>query len=366
MVQLRARILAVDDEPVDIAIIERMLSKDDYDLRTASTGEQGLEIAADFRPDIILLDVRMPGISGYEVCHLIRADSKLRYAKIIMVSNMAMVSERLAGYEAGADDYITKPFDEAELLAKIRVYLRLKSVEEVDRFKTNVLTLLSQEARSPLNNLIEPAEMLMSEGDLDAEEQKTLIERAHRTARDLQRFFENAMILNSLKSGKRQFNPAPTNLCALIRRAICEVAPRAVERNVRIEEKFKINPTICLDEQEIRRVVTAMLDNAIRFSPSDGRVTVCVSSDNEDVCLSVTDQGEGIDPDYLPCVFEELSDGDIEHNLQGQGLSLAIARQVVLGHNGTVSAESTKGSGATFTVRLPATTLPLEVAHCEE
>jgi two-component system phosphate regulon sensor histidine kinase PhoR len=134
---------------------------------------------------------------------------------------------------------------------------------------------------------------------------------------------------------------------------------------VRIEEKFEISPTICLDEQEIKRVITAMLDNAIRFSPSDGRVTVCVSSDNEDVFLSVTDQGEGIDPDCLPYVFEELSDPNTDHHSQGLGLSLAIARQVVQGHNGTVSAESTKGSGATFTVRLPAT-LPLEVAHWEK
>ncbi|MGD8500657.1 MAG: response regulator, partial [Phycisphaerales bacterium] len=141
MLQLRAKILAVDDDAVDIAIVERLLSKDEYDLRTASTGEQALEIAADFQPDIILLDVMMSGISGYEVCRQVRADSKLRYAKIIMVSNLAMVSERLQGYEVGADDYISKPFDEAELLAKIRVYSRLKSVEEVDRFKTEVLTL---------------------------------------------------------------------------------------------------------------------------------------------------------------------------------------------------------------------------------
>jgi signal transduction histidine kinase len=205
----------------------------------------------------------------------------------------------------------------------------------------------------------------MSREDMDAQEQRTLLEQVHRAARGLHRFFENAMTLSSLKSGRRQFNMAPTNLCALVRGAIYEVAAKAAERNIRIEEDFEISPTIYLDEQEIKRVITAMLDNAIRFSPSDGRVTVCVSSDNEDVFLSVTDEGEGIDPDYLPYVFDELSDLNIDRHSQGQGLSLAIARQVVQGHNGTVSAESTKGSGATFTVRLPAM-LPLEVAHCEK
>ena len=364
MMQVRSKVLAVDDDAIDLAIVQRILSEDDYDLRTASSGAQALDIGADFQPDIVLLDVMMPGMDGYEVCRRMRADSKLRYAKIIMVSSLAMVSERLEGYEAGADDYITKPFNEAELLAKIRVYSSLKSVEEVDRFKTDVLALLSQEARPPLNDLIGPVEMLMSRKDMDAKEQRRLLEQVRGAAEHLHRFFDNVMILSSLKSGKRQFSLAPTNLGNLVRRAISEVAADAAKRNVKVEERFTISPTICLDEQEIKRVFAAMLDNAVRFSPAGGTVTVCVCSDNEDVCLSVTDQGEGIEPEYLPFVFEELSDPDVTHQSRGQGLSLAIARQIVSGHNGTVSVESTKGSGSTFTVRVPAT-LPLEVAHCQ-
>jgi len=364
MMQVRNKILAVDDDLIDITNVKKLLGKD-YDLKTASTGEQALEIAVDFQPDIILLDVIMPGITGYEVCEQIRADSRLRYTKIIMVSGQARVSERLAGYEAGADDYITKPFDEGELLAKIRVYLRLKSVEELDRFKTNVLTLLSHEARTPLNNLIGPAEMLMSEEDIASEDQKMLVEMMYYSAKRLHCFFENAMLLSSLKSRQRQFSLAPSNLCNLVHGVICEVATKAAERNVKIEEKFVASPTVCLDQQEFKRVVTAILDNAIRFSPSDESVVVSVSSDNGDVCLSVTDQGEGINPDYLPHVFEELSEPDIDHHSQGQGLSLAIARQIVLQHNGTISVENSKDSGATFTLRLPAILSP-EVAVCEK
>ncbi|MFH1719454.1 MAG: hybrid sensor histidine kinase/response regulator [Planctomycetota bacterium] len=365
MVRARSKILAVDDDPIDIAVIERLLSRNNYDLRTTTSGEQALEVAADFQPDVILLDVIMSGISGYEVCRRIRADSKLRNMKIIMVSGLAMVTERLQGYEAGADDYITKPYDEAELLAKIKVYLRLKSVEEVDRFKTDVLALLSQEARMPISNLIQPIELLMSTENMDTEEQRRLIERVHHAAKQLHHFFENAMTLSTLKSGEWQFNPAPTNLRALVRGAISDTATEAAERKIKIEEEFSISPTICLDEQEIKRVISTMLDNAIRFSPLGGTVSVCVSSDNEDVYLSVTDQGEGIDSDRPQSVFDEFSDADTDRRSQGQGLNLAIARQIVLGHNGTISVQSKKGSGATFTVRLPAT-LALEEAHCEK
>ena len=363
MMQPRNKILAVDDNVIDITTIEKLLGEH-YDLRTATTGEEALVIAADFRPDIILLDNMMPGLDGGQVCRQIREDSGLRHTKIIMISGKSRVSERIEAYQAGADDYITKPFNEDELLAKIRVYLRLKSVEEVDQFKTNVLTLLSHEARTPLNSLIAPAEMLMSEEEVDAEERKLLIEMVHSAARRLHRFFEKVMLLSSLKSGKFQFYPEPSDVCEIVHEAVCDLATKAAERKVKVEEIFKAGRTVYLDRQQIKRAVTAILDNAIRFSPSGGSVDVCVSVEDEYICVSVTDRGEGIEPDYLPYVFEELSDPDIDHHSQGQGLSLAIARQIVLQYNGSISAESTQGSGATFTVRLPVS-VPSELTHCE-
>lgn len=363
MMQPRNKILAVDDNVIDIVTIEKLLGER-YDFKTATTGKEALEIAADFQPDIILLDNMMPVLDGGQVCRQIRADSGLRHTKIIMVSGKSRVSERIEAYQAGADDYITKPFNEDELLAKIRVYLRLKSVEEVDQFKTNVLTLLSHEARTPLNGLIAPAEMLMSEEEVDAEERKLLIEMVHSAARRLHRFFENVMLLSSLKSGKWQFNPEPADLCEVVHEAVCEVATKAAERKIKIEEKFEVGPTVCLDRQQIKRVITAILDNAIRFSPPGWRVDVCVTGDNESIYVSVTDRGEGIDPDYLPYVFDELSEHDIDHHSQGQGLSLAIARQIVQQHNGEISVEGAKGSGTTFTVQLPLT-VRSELVHCE-
>ncbi len=120
--QRQSRILLVDDNPTNLAILEEMLG-DEYRWEAATSGEEALEIAPDFQPDLILLDVMMPGINGYETCRRIRANPALRNVKIVMVSAKALVSERLEGYDAGADDYLTKPFDEKELLAKVRVYL---------------------------------------------------------------------------------------------------------------------------------------------------------------------------------------------------------------------------------------------------
>ncbi|MFH1448163.1 MAG: response regulator, partial [Candidatus Micrarchaeota archaeon] len=122
--QTQNKILAVDDNPDSIAIMEELLGED-YDLKTASTGEEALEIALDFLPDIILLDIMMPGMNGYEVCQRLREHSALRDTNIIMVSAKVMPQDRLKGYDVGADDYITKPFENEELLAKVCIYLGL-------------------------------------------------------------------------------------------------------------------------------------------------------------------------------------------------------------------------------------------------
>ncbi len=126
--QEKRKILAVDDNLTNLAVVEELLGSH-YILMTASTGEDALKIAQEFQPDLIVLDIMMPGIDGYEVCRQIRMNPSLRYTKIIIVSVKATVPERLEGYQAGADDYLTKPYDEEELLAKIHAHLRLKAFE---------------------------------------------------------------------------------------------------------------------------------------------------------------------------------------------------------------------------------------------
>jgi DNA-binding response OmpR family regulator len=129
--QVQRKILAVDDDPNNITIIEELL-EDNYDLKTAASGREALEIAQDFQPDIILLDNMMPGMNGYEVCRRLRQLYTSEQVKIIMVSARAMESECLEGYHAGADDYITKPFDGDKFLSKIRLYLGLRAAGDED------------------------------------------------------------------------------------------------------------------------------------------------------------------------------------------------------------------------------------------
>ena len=263
--QKRNKILIVDDNATNIAILEEVLSEH-YDLQAASSGEETLEILKQFRPDIILLDIMMPGIDGYETCRCIRANPALNNVKVIMVSAKAMVEERLKGYDAGADDYITKPFEEEELLAKVRVYLRLKTVEEVDQLKSNLLTLLNHETRTPINGILQPLEMLAAEHAVDATMQRMCLDLVTRSAGRLHQLFEKVLKLCAMKAGKWDFKFEPTELSEIVAKATAEVAALAAKREVEIDHKLE-QATLAIDANELKYVVAALLDNAIRFSP---------------------------------------------------------------------------------------------------
>jgi two-component system sensor histidine kinase/response regulator len=348
------RILIVDDHPTNVALLEELLG-DDYQLQAAMSGEEALTVAPDFQPSLILLDIMMPGIDGYETCRRLRALTALRHAKIIMVSAKATVGERLRGYEAGADDYITKPFDVEEFLAKVRVYLRLKSVEEVEQLKSDVLSLLSHEARTPLNGILTPVQMLLAEDDMGAEDRAMLLDMVQDCAQRLLRFFVRIFTLSQMKAGQWDFEFTTVDLCAVVRNAIATVTVAATQRRVQIEAELPDAAPTWLDGPQMTAVVEALLENAIRFTPSPGRVAVRVASAAHRVCVTVTDQGPGIDPGFLPYVFEPFAQPDVRHHTQGQGLSLALAHQIVRAHHGGIGVESTKGVGTTFTVWLPAT-----------
>ena len=356
----RDKILLVDDNPTNIAILEEIL-EEDYQVAIAICGKEALVAAPDFRPDMILLDVMMPGIDGYETCRQIRANPTLKNTKIMMVSAKALVSERLQGYDAGVNDYITKPFDKDELLAKVRVYLRLKCVEEVDQLKSDVISLLNHESGTPLNIIFLALDLLRSEDTMEAEEQQAFFEDIHQSAKQLHHLFQKVTTLSALKAGSREFAFAEKDLCEVINEAVYEMAGQAETRGIRIEEDLPETASTLVDPRQMKEVVKILLDNAIRFSPAQGCVAIRIVQESDAYLLSVSDEGKGIDPDFLPQVFDEFTTPDVMHHSAGHGLNLAIARHIVAAHNGTITVESTPGERTTFTVRLPIATSEDEI-----
>lgn len=197
--ELRSKILCVDDCDTNLEIMRTIL-RDDYLVRTASTGEEALDIADDLQPDITLLDIMMPGIDGYEVCRRMKENPLICNGKIIMVSAKVLLAERLEGYAAGADDYLTKPFSKDELKAKISVFLKMKSVDEVEQLKTEVLNNLNRELGNQLHGILLPTTILKSDDRIQLLERKMLADIIYNNVKNLHTLLEKIATQKNLKT----------------------------------------------------------------------------------------------------------------------------------------------------------------------
>jgi DNA-binding response OmpR family regulator/anti-sigma regulatory factor (Ser/Thr protein kinase) len=346
------RILVVDDNARNLAILKKILGNA-YRVSTAGDGEEALRTALRFVPDLVLLDISMPKMDGYEVCRRIRATLSLAHTKIIMVSAKIMVAERLAGYEAGADDYVVKPFDEEELLAKVRVYMRLKKVEEVDRLRSDLLMLLNQEARIPMAAILSPIETALGEPTLSSDG-KRLLELAREGAHQLNEFVDRVLFLSRLHSGLVPLQFKREDLGALVRAVLEEMGPFAQQADVRLAAAAAEKVMVEVDAEQIGRVIACLLDNAIRLTPRGGVVQVGLEVRDGHACVSVSDQGPGVPAHFLGRLVEGLTLPEVTRQSPGRGLSLVIARAMARCHEGILSAENLETGGAIFTLQLPA------------
>jgi DNA-binding response OmpR family regulator len=218
--QTQEKILAVDDDPNNVAILEELL-ENHYDLKVVTNGEQAMKIARDFRPDIVLVDIMMPGMNGYEVCRRLREDGTLKHTKIIMVSARAMVSERLQGYQAGADDYITKPFDGDEFLAKVRVYLRLKHAEELEHIRDEITIAAMETLSAP----VVVARKIISEisdnafGQIDPELRHQL-DTADWCMDDLERIIHSFLDISQIYAGTVQLQASQFSMQSVVQEVV--------------------------------------------------------------------------------------------------------------------------------------------------
>ncbi len=340
------RILCVDDEPMNLDILEYTL-KPEYHTLMASSGEEAIEMAARLQPDLILLDIMMPGLDGYETCRQLRDIPILRHTKIVLVSARAQIEDRLRGYEVGADDYLTKPFDDEELLAKIRVYMRLKSAEEQEQLRGDILSLLSHETRTPLNSIIPAARLLVEDEELTEEDKKKFAGWILDGAERLNALLDKSMRLCEYRSNYTYKNPTSVDLLEVIR--------RLVRRNEHIRfEPDESQSSIPLSgsESELEWALEAVLDNALRFDP-DGEATIQLSPSEDSVVVQVLDKGPGIEPTLLPHIFQGFVPRNVIHHEAGHYLSLALCSEILRAHGGGIEIGSNEGGGTVVSLWVP-------------
>lgn len=345
-------LLLVDDNPSNLEILLEIFGEG-FDTRTAASGEEALFVLQSYRPDIVLLDIMMPGIDGYEVCRRIRATRGLTGLKVIMVSAKALLQERILAYEAGADDYVAKPFDDDEILSKVRVFARLKNVEELVQIKTDILTLITDALQTPLRWITTPAEALSKEGDIPEEQLQRLAKVIANNAARLSEFFRKATMLCELREGRIGGSLAEVDLCSLLRAVVEEQRALIEDRCLTVMQDLRARPVLRADQEKLRIAFSHVLQNSLEFSQSGAIVTIGVGESGSEAVVTFEDSGKGIGPSLLPHVFTEFAASELKNYSDGPGLSLAIAREIALLHGGDLAAESLPGLRTVFTFSLP-------------
>jgi two-component system sensor histidine kinase/response regulator len=359
----KSLILVVDDISKNLQVVGTLLRREGYRIVPATSGSQALERVAAETPDLILLDLMMPEMDGLEVCRRLKADMLTQGIPVIFLTASNEMEHLVQGFEVGAVDYVTKPFNPPELLARVRTHLELKHarqrLREMNEEKNEFMGIAAHDLRSPLNAVKGYSEMVLEDPALGPENAE-LVKRIQEAAARMAEMVQNLLDANRIERGEMQLHLAPTDLGQVLHSVIETQRPRATAKHQAIHLATEAAPMVVqLDPSVTVQVLENLVSNAVKYSPPGTEIFVRLKKQAQGVQVEVQDQGPGLsaeDQKKLFGKFARLSAKPTggEHST---GLGLSIVKKMVEAMNGNVWCESERGRGATFIVKFPAVSL---------
>jgi signal transduction histidine kinase len=373
----RLRVVVADDNADMREYVTGLLSPR-WEVEAVGDGHTALATLRARPVDLLLTDVMMPGLDGFGLLRAVRAEPAMREIPVILLSARAGEESRVEGLEAGADDYMIKPFSARELIARVEAHLKLKELraqaaaerqrlleneqraraaaEAASRAKDEFLAVLSHELRTPLNAVYGWARMLRS-GEIHGEAVNRALDVIMRNANAQVQLIDDMLDVSRIVTGKMRLDVRPVDLGAVVEAALDVVRPAAEAKGLRLHPVLDPEAvSVTGDPNRLQQVVWNLLINAVKFTPRGGQIQVSLQRGGSHVEIIVSDTGQGISAEVLPHVFERFQQGDSTSTRPhtGLGVGLALVRHLVELHGGTVEASSAgAGRGATFTVELP-------------
>ena len=360
-------ILIVDDTPTNLQLLVHMLKESGYKPRPVSSGKLALEASRLAPPDLVLLDINMPDMNGYETCAHFKADDRLKEIPIIFISALNETMDKLKAFAVGGVDYVTKPFNFDEVRARVHTHVELRrqkrqveesflQLQKLEKLRDDLTHMIVHDLRSPLMALHGFLDMIeMFEMPTLTPEGKDYVLQGQAVADTLIEMVSTLLDVSKMEAGQMKLTMAPCDLAAIVRVLLARFDSLKGTRTVTLEE----SPTpfdLQADNPLVGRVIQNLLTNALKFTPDNGCVAISISCDQSQVRLAVKDNGPGIAPQYHQSIFEKF--GQVEHkkNRVGTGLGLTFCQLVVKAHGGTIGVQSEPGQGSTFWFNLPLNT----------
>lgn len=360
-------ILVVDDVPTNIQVVGTILRGAGYQVVPATSPVQALKFAKDPPPDLILLDVMMPEIDGFEVCRRLKADPETSSIPVIFLTASVEAEQVVKGFEFGAVDYVTKPFNSAELLARVRTHLELKhsreilertasQLRELNNEKNEFLGIAAHDLKNPICSFIGVAEYMMGKPGLERAELKELAGDILTESRRLLQLVQNLLDVNAIERGQLKFQPVACDLAEIAGTVVNNFRARAEAKQQALAYDPGATPArVFADRSVTVQILDNLVSNALKFSPAGKTIRVRVSPAKEGILCEVQDEGPGLsveDQQRLFGKFARLS-AQPTGGENSTGLGLSIVKKLVEAMNGSVWCESQLGHGAKFGIRLP-------------
>ncbi len=386
------RILVVDDGAANVDLLEAYLVPEGYSVEKAYDGLEALERVTASPPDLILLDVMMPRLDGYEVCRRLKSSAATVFIPIVMITALQELEEKIKGIDMGADDFLSKPFNKIELLTRVRSLLRVKALHDqleaskrllevkvkertaqleealvvlhqLDQLKTEFLSTVSHELRTPLTPIKGYLQAVLEEtlGPLSPSQKNGLGIVAENVTM-LERLIGDLLAYVRMESGALKLSLEPFSLESLFEGLTEQLKPQAAAKGITLTATLPPDlPAVVADATEMERALLHLLSNALKFTPAGGTVFLeaqlvsPAASGPTLVQVVVQDTGIGIPADKISKIFDRFYqvDGSTTREYGGMGIGLAIVKQIVTAHGSTMGVESEVGQGSRFSFVLP-------------
>ncbi len=366
------RILVIDDNPQNLDILAELLDKQDFVVLFALDGLSGIQRAESGQPDLILLDIMMPGMDGFETCCQLKMNTKTHDIPVIFMTALTDTTDKIQGFRAGAVDYITKPIQPEEVLARIRTHLQIQQLQhdlriknqelrialrrekELHELRSRFISTASHEFRTPLTTIQVTADSLKRYGGRMSEDKKSeSFDRIKIAVKRMNDLLNDVLMFSRVETEIHEFKPVLIDVKSLteqVLREFREISEKSHHLNFSSNGQ---NFEIPVDPKLLRYILSNLLSNAMKYSPSQSQIEVNLNRNKQEVIFQIHDCGIGISEQDQPSIFDAFHRGANVGEITGSGLGLSIVKQFVELHEGTISVASVLNQGTTFTVIFP-------------
>ena len=362
--EARGTVLIVDDTLTNMRLLTQMLRDEGFGVRGAPNGEIALNAVRSAPPDVILLDINMPGLNGYEVCRQLKADANTEDIPIIFLSALDEPLDKVKAFDAGGADYVSKPFHIEEVIARVDHQLQLQKLqcdlveariaaEAANQAKSTFLANMSHEIRTPMNAILGYAQIMAGDPDL-SELHSRAVQTIGTSGQHLLDLINDILDLSKIEAGREELSEDNFELSEFISELSALFELRCSQKGLAWRLDSRIDPTrVSGDAKKLRQVLINLLGNATKFTEA-GEVALVLQADGDDgYRFEVRDTGPGIPVDRQQQIFQPFQQEESGLKFGGTGLGLAISRRHVELMGGTIGVESTEGKGSRFSIALP-------------